>query len=39
MSQENVETVRRAYEAYEQGDLAGMLKDTDPDLVTYRPDP
>ena len=39
MSQENVEIVRQAYEAYEQGDLAGMLKDADPDQVIYRPDP
>jgi ketosteroid isomerase-like protein len=39
MSQENVEIVRAAYEAYERGDLAGMLKDADPEQVIYRPDP
>jgi ketosteroid isomerase-like protein len=39
MSQENVEIVRSAYEAYERGDLAGMLKDTSAEMVTYRADP
>jgi ketosteroid isomerase-like protein len=39
MPKENVEIVRAAYEAYERGDLAGMLKDADPDQVIYRPDP
>jgi ketosteroid isomerase-like protein len=39
MSQTNVELVRRAYEAYDRGDLAGMLHDVHPDVVTYREDP
>ena len=39
MSQENVEIVRRAFEAYERGDLAGMLKDAHPDQIIYRADP
>jgi ketosteroid isomerase-like protein len=33
MSQENVEIVRRAMEAYVRGDTAGALADVDPDIV------
>src|SRR5215216_916223 len=36
MSQENVEIVRRAHEAYERGDLAEMVKDFDSGAITYR---
>jgi ketosteroid isomerase-like protein len=39
MSQENVEIIRRAFDAYERGDVAAMLKDAHPDQVTYRADP
>ena len=43
MSQENVEIVRRGFEAWETGDQAGLLAVLDPDLVTRRlapmPDP
>ena len=39
MSQENVEIVRRAFAAFEQGDLGGMLDLMADDLVTYRSDP
>jgi ketosteroid isomerase-like protein len=39
MSQENVEIVRRSYEAYERGDLTGMLTAADPDLITHRAAP
>jgi len=39
MSQENVEIVRRAYEAYQQGDLAGMLANSDPEMIVYRAEP
>ena len=39
MSQENVELVRRGYEAYARGDLNAMLEDVDPDMTTYRADP
>jgi ketosteroid isomerase-like protein len=39
MSQENVEIVRRGYEAYARGDLATMLGDIDPEMVTYREEP
>ena len=43
MSQENVETVRRLFDAWEGGDLAGVLADLDPEMVTNRvhpaPDP
>ena len=35
MSQENVEFVRRAAEAYERGDLSAVLETFSPDLVTY----
>jgi ketosteroid isomerase-like protein len=39
MSQENVEIVRRGYEAYARGDLAAVLKDIDPEMITYREEP
>ncbi len=39
MSEENVEIVRRGYAAFERGDVAAMLADADPDLVTYRAEP
>ena len=38
MSQENVEIVRRAYEAFNQGDLEGLLGFVDPE-IEVRPDP
>jgi ketosteroid isomerase-like protein len=34
MSQENVDRVRRAYEAFNRRDVDGFLTDTHPDLVT-----
>ena len=39
MSEENVEIVRRGYEAFERGDIAAMLETVTPDLVTYRAEP
>jgi ketosteroid isomerase-like protein len=39
VSQENVEIVRRGYEAYARGDVAAMLADVDPGLITYREEP
>ena len=39
MSQENVEIVRRAFAAFEQGDLGGMLDLMADGLVTYRAAP
>jgi ketosteroid isomerase-like protein len=39
MSYENVELVRRGYEAYARGDLPAMLADLDPGITTYREDP
>jgi ketosteroid isomerase-like protein len=39
MSQENVEIIRRGFEAYERGDIPAMLSDADPDVITYRADP
>ncbi len=39
MSQENVEIVRQGYEAYERGDLTGMLAAADPELITHRAAP
>ena len=39
MSQENVEIVRRGYEAYARGDVAAMLADVDPGMITYREEP
>ena len=35
MSLENVEFVRRGWEAYERGDLSAALATLSPDLVTY----
>ncbi|MEK6328485.1 MAG: nuclear transport factor 2 family protein [Actinomycetota bacterium] len=35
MSQENVDRVRRAWEAYEGGDLSAVLETLSPDLVTH----
>ena len=35
MSQENVDFVRRAGEAYERGDLSAVLETMSPGLVTY----
>jgi hypothetical protein len=39
MSKENVDVVRRGYEAYARGDLAAMLADVHPEMTTYREDP
>jgi ketosteroid isomerase-like protein len=39
MSRENVEIVRRGYEAYARGDVAAMLADVDPEMITYREEP
>ena len=39
MSQENVEIVRRGYDAYARGDVAAMLADIDAEMVTYREEP
>jgi ketosteroid isomerase-like protein len=39
MSQENVEIVRRGYEAYARGDLGAMLEDIAPEMITYREEP
>jgi hypothetical protein len=39
MSLENVEIVRRGYEAYARGDVAAMLADVDPEMITYREEP
>jgi ketosteroid isomerase-like protein len=36
MSQENVELVRRSYEAFERGDLEEARKSVDPEMVIYR---
>ena len=36
MSRENVEIVRRTFEAYERGDIAAMLADAHLDLITHR---
>ena len=39
MSQENVELVRRRFEAFNRGDLAAMIGLTDPDAIWWdRPD-
>jgi ketosteroid isomerase-like protein len=35
MSEENVEIVRRAWRAFENGDLSGAIAALSPDLVTY----
>jgi uncharacterized protein len=39
VSQENVEIIRQAFEAYGRGDVATMLKAAHPEQVTYRADP
>lgn len=39
MSEANVELIRRAFEAYEHGDLETMLADADRDLVVHRAPP
>jgi ketosteroid isomerase-like protein len=39
MSKENADLVRRAYQAYASGDLAGMLEFVDPDLEWTYLDP
>ena len=39
MSQENLQIVRRAYEAYARGDLGAILGDLDPEMITYREEP
>src|SRR5262249_34997007 len=39
MSQENVQMVRRGYEAYARGDVPAMLADLDPEMITYREEP
>jgi ketosteroid isomerase-like protein len=36
MSQENVEIVRRSYEAFERGDLEEAQNTVDPEMVIYR---
>ena len=35
MSRENLETVRRGYEAYNSGDLAAVVEQWDPHVVMY----
>ena len=35
MSQENVDAMRRGWEAYERGDLTEALEGLSPDMVTY----
>jgi uncharacterized protein len=39
VSQQNVEIVRRAFEAYARGDVPAMLKDAHPEQIIYRADP
>jgi ketosteroid isomerase-like protein len=39
MSQDNVQIVRRGYEAYARGDVPAMLADLDADMVMYREEP
>jgi hypothetical protein len=36
MSQENIEIIRRAHEAYERGDWAESVKDFDSEAIAYR---
>jgi ketosteroid isomerase-like protein len=36
MSEENLATVRRSYEAFARGDLDATVADADPELVTFR---
>jgi ketosteroid isomerase-like protein len=33
MSQENVQVVRQAFEAFERGDVSAMVKDVDPEAI------
>jgi len=35
MSQENVEIIRRDYEAFDRGDFAAFLDDVDPEIVAW----
>ena len=35
MSEENVEIIRRGYEAYKRGDVAAMLEGFDPEIEIY----
>ena len=39
MSRENVEIVRRGFDAWQRGDVAAMLEITDTDLVVHRAPP
>ena len=39
MSQENVELVREGFDAFQEGNLSGLLDLMADDLVTYRADP
>jgi ketosteroid isomerase-like protein len=39
LSRENVEIVRRGYAAFERGDLAAVLENASPDILTYRAEP
>jgi ketosteroid isomerase-like protein len=39
MSQQNVEIVRRSFEAYARGDLSAMMEHAHPDQITYRAEP
>ena len=39
MSRENVEIVRRGFEAYQRGDIPAMLESAAPDQITYRAEP
>ena len=39
MSEENVEIVRRGYQAYQRGDVAAGLEYSDPEVVVYRAEP
>jgi len=37
MSQENVETVRKAFEAYQRRDWDGVVRDADPEIEVVQP--
>ena len=39
MSQENVEIVRRSFDAFKEGNVSGMLELMTDDLITHRSDP
>jgi ketosteroid isomerase-like protein len=39
MSQENVEIVREAFEAFERGDVSAMMESVADDLITHRVEP